>query len=273
MGPADKTFKRPVAVPWGVNGEPDERGNGPGDPGDQYARIHDNPLLWPKAPKLISTFSIDVDTASYTNVRQFLMQGNRLPPPDAVRIEELINYFEYDYAPPEDDTPFASHVEVAGCPWQPEHRLVRVALKGREMPMEERPLSNLVFLVDVSGSMNQQNKLPLVVDGLKYLARELGENDRVAIVVYASAEGLALPSTPGTEQETILSTLNNLAAGGSTAGGAESNWPTSCPRQFHRGRVPIASFSAPMATLMWVSPVPPNWSGWPKQKPKAPVCS
>lgn len=198
----------------------DGQGSGPGDPGDQYARIHDNPFLVARGAGAVSTFSIDVDTASYANVRQFILQSNRLPPPDAVRIEELINYFDYDYAPPSDETPFASHVEVAGCPWQPEHRLVRIALKGREMPADERPLSNLVFLVDVSGSMNQQNKLPLVVDGLKYLTRELGENDRVAIVVYASAEGLALPSTPGTEQETILSTLNNLAAGGSTAGGA-----------------------------------------------------
>ncbi len=198
----------------------DGLGRGPADPGDQYARIHDNPFLLAQGAAAVSTFSIDVDTASYTNVRQFLLQSNRLPPPDAVRIEELINYFDYDYAPPADETPFASHVEVAGCPWQPEHRLVRIALKGREMPADERPLSNLVFLVDVSGSMNQQNKLPLVVDGLKYLTRELGENDRVAIVVYASAEGLALPSTPGTEQEAILSTLSNLAAGGSTAGGA-----------------------------------------------------
>ncbi len=198
-----------------------DEGTGPGLSGDQYTRIFENPFVKAMGGDAVSTFSIDVDTASYANVRKFL-QMNQLPPPDAVRIEELINYFHYDYAPPAegDEAPFAAHVEVAGCPWTPEHRLVRIGIKGREMDAHKRPPSNLVFLVDVSGSMDEPQKLPLVVDGLRQLARELGENDRVAIVVYASSEGLALPSTTGDKQETILGALNRLRAGGSTAGGA-----------------------------------------------------
>jgi Ca-activated chloride channel family protein len=216
-------------------------GTGPGFSGDQYARIFENPFIKAIGGDAVSTFSIDVDTASYTNVRQFLMEMNQLPPADAVRIEELVNYFEYDYAgpgtPPVPNAPniamapklvdpgakfvpFAANIEVVGCPWAPEHRLARIAVKGREMDRDKRPQSNLVFLVDVSGSMDQPNKLPLVLYGLEQLTRELGENDRVAIVVYASSEGLALPSTPGTKQETILAALGQLKAGGSTAGGA-----------------------------------------------------
>ncbi|HEY3394301.1 MAG TPA: von Willebrand factor type A domain-containing protein, partial [Lacipirellulaceae bacterium] len=225
---------------------PTAAGTGPGLPGDQYTRIFENPFIKAEGANAVSTFSIDVDTASYANVRQFLIM-NTLPPVDAVRIEELINYFNYDYAPPteavdhaeapaaprsaggstraDSDTsvepaPFAAHVEVAGCPWAADHRLVRIGIKGREMDRSKRPQSNLVFLVDVSGSMNEPNKLPLVVYGLQQLTRELGENDRVAIVVYASSEGLALPSTPGSDQATILAALGRLQAGGSTAGGA-----------------------------------------------------
>ncbi len=204
-------------------------GTGPGLPGDQYVRIVENPFIKAEGGAAVSTFSIDVDTASYTNVRRFLLKENTLPPPDAVRIEELVNYFKYDYAPPkivdgEDKAgppaPFAAHLEVAGCPWAPEHRLVRIGIKGFEMDRHERPKSNLVFLVDVSGSMSEPSKLPLVIDGLKELTRELGENDRVAIVVYAQQEGLVLPSTRGNEQAAILASLSLLRSGGSTAGGA-----------------------------------------------------
>jgi len=197
-------------------------GTGPGLSGDQYTRIYENPFIQAAGGDAVSTFSIDVDTASYANVRQFLMEMRQLPPPDAVRIEELVNYFDYDYAGPnsEDEAPFAAHVEVAGCPWAPEHRLVRIGIKGREIEHDKRPPSNLVFLVDVSGSMDEPNKLPLVVDGLRQLTRELGENDRVAIVVYASSEGLALESTRGDNQAAILAALDQLKAGGSTAGGA-----------------------------------------------------
>ena len=198
-------------------------GVGPGSSGDQYARINDNPF---KAISLnspdnrLSTFSIDVDTAAYANVRQFLTQSNTLPPPDAVRIEEMVNYFPYDYSPPTGDVPFAANMEVASCPWNTEHRLVRIGIKGREIEQQSRPLSNLVFLIDVSGSMQPENKLPLLLEGMKMLTRQLTENDRVAIVVYASSEGLALESTLGSDKQKILDALSNLHAGGSTAGGA-----------------------------------------------------
>jgi Ca-activated chloride channel family protein len=205
-------------------------GIGPGSSGDKYTQIIENPFIKAEGGDAVSTFSIDVDTASYSNVRQFLLDMHRLPPPDAVRIEELVNYFKYDYAGPQaapgsaggssDAPPFAAHVEVAGCPWNPEHRLARVAVKGREMDRTKRPQSNLVFLVDVSGSMNEPAKLPLVVYGLEQLTHELGENDHIAIVVYAGTEGLVLPSTSGSKQDTILAALRKLQAGGSTAGGA-----------------------------------------------------
>ncbi|MCC6493757.1 MAG: von Willebrand factor type A domain-containing protein, partial [Pirellulales bacterium] len=149
-----------------------EAGQGPGRGGDQYARIVENPfkaISGATTDNRLSTFSIDVDTASYANVRQFLLQGGALPPPDAVRIEELVNYFEYDYSAPTDETPFAANVEVAGCPWAPEHRLVRLGIKGREMDRSQQPQSNLVFLIDVSGSMDQPNKLPLLLEGLRML--------------------------------------------------------------------------------------------------------
>jgi Ca-activated chloride channel homolog len=204
------------------NQSPTADGVGPRLSGDQYVPIVENPFIKAEGGAAISTFSIDVDTASYANVRQFLLEINQLPPPDAVRIEELVNYFQYDYTPPkaDDEAPFAAHVEVAGCPWNAEHRLARIAVKGREMDRTKRPKSNLVFLVDVSGSMDEPAKLPLVVYGLQQMARELGENDRVAIVVYASSEGLVLPSTNGMKQDTILAALRKLQAGGSTAGGA-----------------------------------------------------
>lgn len=185
---------------------------------EAYDRIDENPFLAVRQNPL-STFSIDVDTASYANVRRFLNLRS-LPPKDAVRIEELVNYFPYRYAPPEDDAPFAVHAETAACPWAPSHRLLRIALKGREIDFQNRPASNLVFLLDVSGSMNDPNKLPLLKSALKLLVERLGENDRVAIVVYAGASGLALPATSGERQETILAALDGLEAGGSTNGGA-----------------------------------------------------
>jgi len=196
-----------------------ESGQGPAEGGDKYVRLVENPFQAVKDHPL-STFSIDVDTASYANVRRFLLQENQLPPPDAVRIEELVNYFDYDYSPPTSDVPFASHIEVAECPWAPEHRLVRIALKGREIQTNQRPASNLVFLLDVSGSMDQPDKLPLLQAGMKLLAGQLSENDRVAIVVYAGSEGLVLPSTVGDQRATILDAIDRLNAGGSTNGGA-----------------------------------------------------
>jgi Ca-activated chloride channel family protein len=200
-----------------------EQGQGPDSGGDKYSRIIENDfkaISSATTDNRLSTFSIDVDTASYANVRQFLLQSGVMPPPDAVRIEELVNYFDYDYSAPTGDVPFASNVEVAGCPWDTGHRLVRVGIKGRELDRTKRPKSNLVFLIDVSGSMDEPNKLPLLIQGMKLLTRELGENDRVAIVVYAGQEGLALASTPGSDQSKILATLDQLTADGSTAGAA-----------------------------------------------------
>lgn len=178
--------------------------------GNAFKRIADEPL---------STFSIDVDTAAYANVRRFLRAG-QLPPADAVRIEEMINYFPYAYAPPEGEDPFAVHVESAACPWNPAHALVKIALKGKELDAESRPPCNLVFLIDVSGSMNQPNKLPLVKKSLQLLARQLTEHDRVSIVVYASATGVVLPPTPASDLAAIDAAIERLQAGGSTAGGA-----------------------------------------------------
>jgi Ca-activated chloride channel family protein len=165
----------------------------------------------------LSTFSIDVDTASYSNVRRFLENG-QLPPADAVRVEELVNYFKYDYPQPDGDVPFSVNLEVAACPWQPEHRLVRVGLKGREIPRDKRPASNFVFLLDVSGSMQPENKLPLVKQSMKLLVEQLTENDRVAIVTYAGEAGLKLASTTAAEKQKIIAAIDSLQAGGSTNG-------------------------------------------------------
>lgn len=177
-----------------------------------FKRVSDAPL---------STFSIDVDTASYSKVREYLLRQRRLPPVDAVRIEELVNYFNYEYLPPKDNAehPFAAKAEIIACPWNEDHRLARIALKGKTMQPKNRPLSNLVFLLDTSGSMNSPNKLPLVKAGMNMLLSQLGENDRVAIVVYAGSAGLVLDSTPATQTRKIENALNTLAAGGSTNGG------------------------------------------------------
>jgi Ca-activated chloride channel homolog len=172
-----------------------------------------------KEPK--STFSIDVDTASYSHVRALLTQ-NVLPSGDAVRIEEMLNYFPYNDAPPSNASPdpFAVHTEVAACPWNTNHRLVRIGIAARPIDQSRRPASNLVFLIDVSGSMDQPNKLPLVKWGLQRLVEQLGENDRVAIVVYAGASGLVLPSTSCMNKAQVMSAIDQLQAGGSTNGGA-----------------------------------------------------
>ena len=181
-----------------------------------YDHILENPFLDAKSNPL-STFSIDVDTASYSNLRRFVNEGS-LPPKDAVRIEEMINYFTYDYAQPTDGKPFAVQVDLASCPWEESHRLVRIGLKGKEIATDKRGPSNLVFLLDVSGSMTPPERLPLVKQSMRLLVEKLTENDRVAIVVYAGASGLALPSTPGNEKEKILTALESLEPGGSTNG-------------------------------------------------------
>jgi len=167
----------------------------------------------------VSTFSIDVDAASYSNVRRFLSQGV-LPPVDAVRLEELVNYFPYRYPDHIGRHPFAISTEVGPCPWAPDHRLVRIGLQARRVPTDELPPSNLVFLIDVSGSMQSPDKLPLVKQAFRALVKELRAQDRVAIVVYAGAAGLVLPPTSGGDRATILEAIDRLEAGGSTAGGA-----------------------------------------------------
>jgi Ca-activated chloride channel homolog len=186
---------------------------------EAYERIDENPFR-PVSVAPLSTFSVDVDRASYANVRRFLNQGT-LPPKDAVRIEELVNYFPYgDATPAARDVPLRITTELAAAPWNPSHDLLRIALRAREVDMRRAPPANLVFLVDVSGSMRGPNRLPLVKQSLALLVNELREEDRVAIVVYAGAAGLALPSTPGSDKQRILAALDGLEAGGSTAGGA-----------------------------------------------------
>ncbi|WP_430933765.1 YfbK domain-containing protein [Saccharicrinis sp. 156] len=185
---------------------------------EDYASFNENKFLDPKAEPL-STFSVDVDRASYSNVRRFINQGS-LPPVDAVRIEEMINYFNYNYAGPKDNHPFAIHQEVAACPWNEQHYLMKVALQGKRMEKENLPPSNLVFLLDVSGSMRAANKLPLLKSALKMLVNELRDEDKVSIVVYAGAAGVVLEPTSGNEKRKIIEALDKLNAGGSTAGGA-----------------------------------------------------
>ncbi|MCH7505110.1 VWA domain-containing protein [PVC group bacterium] len=184
---------------------------------EAYNRIYENEFK-SVVDEALSTFSIDVDTASYSNVRRFLTQG-QFPIADSVRIEELINYFSYQYPQPEGDKPFSVSIDGAVCPWNTDHQLVRIGLQGKTLLAEEIPLSNLVFLLDVSGSMNSPNKLPLLKSALKMLVNQLSANEKVAIVVYAGAAGVVLESTPGDDKQKIIAALDQLQAGGSTAGG------------------------------------------------------
>ncbi|MET4107863.1 von Willebrand factor type A domain-containing protein [Hymenobacter sp. UYP22] len=188
--------------------------------GETYARVQENGFQQ-VAKEPLSTFSIDVDAASYSNVRRFLQQG-QLPPADAVRVEEMLNYFQYDYPQPATSAPepFRVITEQAQCPWNPAHQIVQVALQARQVATEKLPPANLVFLVDVSGSMQGDDRLGLVQQSLRLLTKELRPQDKVALVVYAGAAGTVLPPTAGSERATILQAIDNLSAGGSTAGGA-----------------------------------------------------
>jgi Ca-activated chloride channel family protein len=216
---ADRDFGRPRAV----NGIAPSAGLPPAgvterQSRDRFGQFAENRFRQvAEAP--LSTFSVDVDTASYALVRRFLTAG-RLPPREAVRIEELVNYFRYATPRPEGDEPFAVSVEAAACPWRPGHRLVRIAVAARDVEHAVRPAGNIVFLVDVSGSMGPPDRLPLVKQALAMLVEELGENDHVAIVTYAGDAGLRLPPTNGTEKATILAAIESLTAGGSTHGSA-----------------------------------------------------
>ena len=176
---------------------------------NRFLNVDDNPL---------STFSIDVDAASYSNIRRYI-QANQLPPAGAVRIEEMINYFKYDYEGPKNEHPFEVHTEMSECPWNKDHRLVLVGLQGRKIPVETLPASNIVFLIDVSGSMETENKLPLVKSSMKLLVDQLREQDKVSMVVYAGNAGLVLKPTSGAEKIRIKDAIDKLEAGGSTAGG------------------------------------------------------
>lgn len=189
-----------------------------GQSGNRHDHFEENPFVRPSEQPL-STFSIDVDTASYTLVRSYLSRG-ALPSPGAVRIEEMINYFGYEYAGPTDGSPFRVQVDLGVAPWAPEHRLVRVAMKGKDAKLATQDGVNLVFLVDTSGSMNAPNKLPLLKKGFQMMVDKLGPSDRVAIVAYAGSAGLVLPSTPASGKADILAALDRLEAGGSTNGGA-----------------------------------------------------
>ncbi len=188
---------------------------------EDYSYIEENTFKNPKNNPL-STFSIDVDTASYSNIRRFLM-NSELPPKDAVRIEELINYFSYDYLNPDDEHPFSVNTEIAKCPWNENNLLVKIGLKGEDIPKENIPSSNLVFLLDVSGSMNAPDKLPLLQSAIKMLANQLTEKDKISIVVYAGASGVVLDSVSGDDKIKIMDAIDSLNAGGSTNGGEGIN--------------------------------------------------
>jgi Ca-activated chloride channel homolog len=189
-----------------------------GSHNEDYEVFEENAFTSPRQVPL-STFSIDVDNASYTNIRRMINNGQKVTK-DAVRIEEMINFFKYDYEGPKEQHPFAIHTEYSEAPWNAKHTLLRVGLQGKDVAIDDLPASNLVFLIDVSGSMDTPNRLPLVIESLKILTGQLREKDRVSIVVYAGASGLVLPSTSGAQKELIFEALNRLKAGGSTAGGA-----------------------------------------------------
>lgn len=184
---------------------------------EEYASIVENTFKRAVDTPL-STFSMDVDAASYSNMRRFI-NGGELPPADAIRTEELVNYFTYNYAAPTGDSPVSISMEAGSCPWNPQHRLVRIGLKAKEIPTKQLPASNLVFLIDVSGSMWGRQRLDLVKASLKLLVNNLREKDRVAIVVYSGAAGEKLAATPGSDKEKIREAIDDLEAGGSTAGG------------------------------------------------------
>jgi Ca-activated chloride channel family protein len=184
---------------------------------ETYAYISENGFKKSRKEPL-STFSIDVDRAAYSNVRRFI-NSSQMPNVDAVRIEEMINYFDYDYGTPEKGQPFATHLEIGDCPWNPENKLLLIGIQGEKVSEEKIPPCNLVFLIDVSGSMSDENKLPLLKKSFKFLVDQLRPEDRVSIVVYAGAAGCVLPSTSGKNKSDIMTAIDELQSGGSTAGG------------------------------------------------------
>ncbi len=217
--------RRAVVPPGNSEAGPDEATRGirpPAVDGEDYDGVTDLPFL-DAFRQPLSTFAVDVDTASYSNARRYLLRRGQLPPRDAVRVEEMVNYFDYDYPQPEGEHPFAVDLEVASCPWAAGHRLVRVGVQGKSMAPDERPPSNLVFLIDVSGSMRSEDKLPLLKKSMAELARALNEDDRIGIVVYAGKAEVAMEPKHGDQKEEIVGVIESLQAGGSTngAGGIE----------------------------------------------------
>ena len=208
MGQVMAYAPSPTPMVEAYNMPPEER--------DQFAHFNDNPLKQ-VANDPVSTFSLDVDTGSYALVRQSLQQG-RLPASDAVRTEELINYFTYSYPKNKSQTPFSTDTELSTAPWQPEHYLLRIGVQAQDMQSAAMPPANLVFLVDVSGSMNEQNKLPLVISSLQMLTQQLRPQDKVSLVVYAGRTEVVLEPTTGDHKADIQAALGRLQAGGSTAG-------------------------------------------------------
>lgn len=186
---------------------------------EQYQQLPENVFRRPIREYAKSTFSIDVDSASYANIRRMINAGQR-PHPAAVRIEEMVNYFEYEYQAPDDEKPFAVNMELATCPWNAHHQLLRVGVKAKEVHREERPNSNIVFLVDVSGSMSDQNKLPLLKSGLHMMIDRMGESDRISIVTYSGEAGVALEPTSGEKKKVLHEAIDRLKSGGSTNGSA-----------------------------------------------------
>ncbi|REH00345.1 vWA domain-containing protein [Flavobacterium aquicola] len=184
---------------------------------ESYAEVEENPFESPKTAPL-STFSIDVDNASYTNIRRFINNGQKVPA-DAVRVEEMVNFFKYSYPQPKDNNPFSINTEYSACPWNENHKLLKIGLQGKNIPMTNLPTSNLVFLIDVSGSMDEDNKLPLLKESMRILVKELRAKDKVSIVVYAGSAGVVLSPTSGDEKEVIMDAFDELHAGGITAGG------------------------------------------------------
>ncbi|MDV4033353.1 hypothetical protein CMT49_14725 [Elizabethkingia anophelis] len=185
---------------------------------EEYPEFIENSFESPATDPL-STFSVDVDKAAYSNIRRMISYGQTVPK-DAVRIEEMINYFPYNYPQPTDQHPFSISTEYSIAPWNPKHKLLRIGLQGKNLDLGKAPKSNLVFLVDVSGSMDQENKLPLLKKSLALMTEKLSSEDKVSLVAYAGSAGLVLPATPGSEKKKILEAIDRLSAGGSTAGGA-----------------------------------------------------
>jgi Ca-activated chloride channel family protein len=219
---------------------------------ERYEHLSENPVQL-VAQNPVSTFSIDVDTGAYANVRRFLNAG-QLPPQDAVRIEEMINYFDYEYAAPATrETPFRVATELAPAPWNSQALLLKIGIKGFEIAQKERPAANLVFLIDVSGSMQSPDKLPLLKNAFRLLTDQLTERDRVSMVVYAGTSGVVLEPTPGDQKHKIREAIDRLEAGGSTNGADGIRRAYQLARQARTRAASIASCSPPTATSTWVS--------------------